>query len=1266
MPITPWDPFIPYTARDIEEFTSAGVEGVAVQRIRLERDRQSLYTADVFLYHRHLKRRMVWQFITVNVRGGNLYLDFPTPFRHLGAAWQDLLTRALISALQAAQANPEAAQGLILNADFPVPDDVPGLNGGGENRVAPGFAWNELYIHSAKRYLFAAEHVQAMRVLDMGCGTGYGAKILARQAKQVVAADVDAFPLRYGEQTYPDPKVQRVYIAPVSNNQGLPFEDGSFDAVVSFEVIEHVPVEQMEAFFAEITRVLKPDGVVVLSTPNKRVYIHYPDPYHVSLMTLEEFRQLLESRFHSVQLFGQVRSKGLMHTGMEFDIVAETDDGQEIYLALCREYVGDVRAIALPPPTVWEVASAEEVLAQGRLPVSVIVHTRNEEHNIAECLDCVKNWAGEIIVMDMESTDRTVEIARRYTDKVYHHPLVHDFDLARNASAQHARYEWILYVDADERVPSALVDALRQLLPSQDEAVAAVKLTYKNHFLGKWIRYAGQWYPGYKAPMLLRRGRFEWLGAAHEGVKVFGKIILFPPDDPNCAIEHYSMPTLEHYMRKLNHYSQSAAQQMLDESAPCSWQTLAAAMGYAFRYYYDETQGYRDGAHGFLLSACAAMSALADQIRYAELRLREGWEGNEMLSPSAEEFFRFAADVAAGRVQVAQKKLSHILSISSGAATTPAPPSWWSRLWQRLQRDSGGSVAFVGAAVNQPLSGSWSKASEGELADALVAFGDEWREATHTLREGGSFFVGTPMFPPQPQVWREEIEQAFDATVHLIDPERTCPWLFAFGWKGRRVEPVRRRVLMTTHQRALEMLGGGETQLFETLLALREQGVAADVSVSMRLPEEPYALIHAFSLYHADKVDLLERTGKPLVVSTIFRDNAAFYPVTVGAAVFRQQEASQVEEALRAWKEGRLRVQGVEPQSLDEPEDLRRVKERVVRRAQVLLPNCRWELSSLRRYFRLGYKPAQVVPNAVRPERFTQAAPDAFAQRFGSRDFVLCAARIEPFKNQLMLIWALRSTGIPLVLAGSVSDPEYGALCRRWAGENVHFVGELSPELLASAYAAARVHAMPSWAETPGLTSLEAALAGCAIVVGDQGAEREYFGDFAFYCNPADVDSIREAVLRAWEARDTAKREALREHILKHYTWSEAARTTAEAYEQILQAQNAILAIPSWNEPQTWQPIVHEYLRSHQSGDGALLQLYAGAYNAFSAEAAYDLLAQYVYALGYDPEQCADIEIIDHLPENFWGRVILTGSRYDSIVLAQYGSQCEHLQQRAA
>jgi hypothetical protein len=339
---------------------------------------------------------------------------------------------------------------------------------------------------------------------------------------------------------------------------------------------------------------------------------------------------------------------------------------------------------------------------------------------------------------------------------------------------------------------------------------------------------------------------------------------------------------------------------------------------------------------------------------------------------------------------------------------------------------------------------------------------------------------------------------------------------------------------------------------------------------------------------------------------------------------------------------------------MDEPSEVRQMQRAILEKANMLLFTCEWERQVTCNYFGLKRKATRITWNAVRPERFLRAVPDLFAERYGMRDFVLCAARVEPYKNQAMLIWALRDTDIPLVIVGLEPYPQYSAACRKWAGRNVFFLGELSPELLASAYAAARVHALPSWEDFPGLSSMEAALAGCAIVVGNQGAEREYFGDFAYYCNPADIDSVRKAVLAAWEDRDAARREAFREYILKRYTWSETARVTAEAYEQVLRFQQAFLAMPDWNEPQTWQLVVEQYLREHQPGDGALLQLYAGAYNAFGAEVAYELLAQFIVSTGFDPEHCADIEVIDELPENLLGQIWWTGSRYDGILRARY------------
>ncbi len=1256
-----WDRFIPYTREDVHTFTAQGTEPVVVQRIRLERDREALYTMDIFLYNRAQHRRMVLQFLTLNAQQQDLRVETPSVFDHLDKSWYQLIVNALSQVIQQMVQNPQLFEQPILVASLQVPDDVPPLDGAGQNRVAPGFAWNELYIHSAKRYLFAAEFCKGGQVLDLGCGSGYGAKFLARTAQQVIAVDMDPFALQYGEETYPDPRIRRLHVLP---EQNLPFEDHHFDAIVSLEVVEHVPVEQMEAYFAEIGRLLKPDGVLIMSTPNKQIYIHYPDPYHVSLMTLDEFRALLESRFRHVELYGQLRSQGLPHTTMEFEIVPDASDSNEIFVAVCRGYRRAECPIVLPPPTVWE----HVLRPPSRAPLTVIVHTRNEERNIEACLASVKDWADEIIVMDMESTDRTVEIARRYTDKVFSHPLIRDFDAARNVSAEYASHEWILYLDADERMTPKLAQAITQFIQQAPPEVAGVQLPYRNYFLGHWIRHAGGWYPGYKAPMLLRRGRFRWRARVHEGVEVQGTVLRFPADDPTCAIEHHTDPTLAHFFQKLNHYSESEADKLQELNAPCTWQAIAEAFADGLRLYYDETEGKRDGAFGFLLSLCGGLSQMSNWMKYAERLLLAGHSGESLLPPSAADFLQHAAN----RARSSPSKLH--------PQPTANPPDWWHKLWQRLQRESGGKVLYTGmgnwnhwgiiardgwqicttvesltqiaeTTLTEPIdlqllpSSTTTCPSTGTPeVDSLVALGSEWHLMVGTLKQGGLFLIGISPQPQDPELWRREIETAFEATVHLVDPEPACDWLFAFGWKAQRISAIQRTVLMVAHQHAFEMFGGGETQLLETLIALREQGVRADVSLSLRLQPKHYDLLHLFSLYHPEKLSQLQEANRPVVVSTIFWDYSELrYAATVEQVIFSQSEPEVVHRALEAWREGTLRIEGVAEDHFQEPAPLRESQRAVLACAHLLLPNGEREAAMLKRAFGDVSIPIRIVPNAVRPERFLNASPEPFVQRFGLRDFVLCAARLEPNKNQAMLIWALRDTGLPLVIAGPERDPNYAQLCRKWAGTNVLFVGELSPDMLASAYAAARVHALPSWSETPGLANLEAGLASCALVVGNRGTEQEYLGEYAFVCDPGDWRSIREAVLQAWNSANPERSRACREHILRHFTWDRVAQLTAEAYESLLITPRYWVALPQWDDAATWQPLVEAYVRSATQANRTILQLYAGPLNNSTPEDAYERVKDFLFELGIDPANCPDIEIVNQLVPMPGARAILTG-----------------------
>ena len=193
----------------------------------------------------------------------------------------------------------------------------------------------------------------------------------------------------------------------------------------------------------------------------------------------------------------------------------------------------------------------------------------------------------------------------------------------------------------------------------------------------------------------------------------------------------------------------------------------------------------------------------------------------------------------------------------------------------------------------------------------------------------------------------------------------------------------------------------------------------------------------------------------------------------------------------------------------------------------------------------------QLTRYGVNPQ-YQRGDAARFAREFGVRDFVLCAARFEHRKNQIGIIHALRDENIPLVLAGPAPEPRYLELCKREAGANIHFVGELTPAQIADAGAAARVHVMASWWEEMGQAALEAGLAGCNLVMTQNGPGREYFGDDCFVCDPADVDSIRSAIQRAWERPRTTE---LAEKIRAQYTWKKSAAATRDAYDEILSAK---------------------------------------------------------------------------------------------------------------
>ncbi len=185
--------------------------------------------------------------------------------------------------------------------ESPLTEEVLAYSG---ERVIPGTAPFHAYWMHARRYGFAAKRCRGKRVLDAGCGSGYGTRILGRQAAECLGVDIDPEALRLAESLFSAPGVNFA-VADAARLETL--ADDAFDVVVALEVLEHLSAESIPAFMQAVRRVLAPDGAFVVSVANRAHREREENPFHLSEMTFEEFKELLAAWFPDsrIELFGQ-------------------------------------------------------------------------------------------------------------------------------------------------------------------------------------------------------------------------------------------------------------------------------------------------------------------------------------------------------------------------------------------------------------------------------------------------------------------------------------------------------------------------------------------------------------------------------------------------------------------------------------------------------------------------------------------------------------------------------------------------------------------------------------------------------------------------------------------------------------------------------------------------------------------------------------------------------------------------------------------------
>lgn len=333
------------------------------------------------------------------------------------------------------------------------------------------------------------------------------------------------------------------------------------------------------------------------------------------------------------------------------------------------------------------------------------------------------------------------------------------------------------------------------------------------------------------------------------------------------------------------------------------------------------------------------------------------------------------------------------------------------------------------------------------------------------------------------------------------------------------------RVVLANRSTSKNVLAGDAVQQFKTAEALRQMGVVVEIAEGCLPPLEHVDLVHLFNIIPVEETYQLflqaKRVGIPIVLSPIYWEPEEFL----------MHGYSDHGWAFKEWWQ--------------KTHEQRRI---LLQESHMVLPNGQGELKLLQKTFG-NLAPAKIIPNAA-DSIFYLGRPERFRRKFGKDRFILCVGRISRRKNQLGLIRALSRLDYHIVFIGPVNDFDYYRECRAEPSRGrVTFMEALPPTELASAYAAAELHILPSWYETPGLATLEAALAGSKVVSTNRGTAYEYLGREAWYCDPSDLPSIRSSVQEALIHHGYRE---LREKIRVTYNWENVAELTLAAYREVL------------------------------------------------------------------------------------------------------------------
>jgi glycosyltransferase involved in cell wall biosynthesis len=253
------------------------------------------------------------------------------------------------------------------------------------------------------------------------------------------------------------------------------------------------------------------------------------------------------------------------------------------------------------------------------LSITIIGH--KEEDHLRELLPLLK-WAEEVIYVDCESEDNSLQIAKEHGCKIFSRPNNANLNINKSYAMGQANGDWIFYLDPDERIPSELVDEIQKIMNSESK-FSAFRLKRKNHYFGQWLRHGSQ-YPDIQLRMF-RRGKGKFANQhVHEKLQIDGKVGMLKGD-----ILHYPYRNISQFLKKFDFYTSFEAEFLFEQNYPFNFWNhcryfLIKPLSRFFRRFFLKG-GFRDGVPGFF---CAFFDAVNIMVRYFKL-----WELNRTQRP---------------------------------------------------------------------------------------------------------------------------------------------------------------------------------------------------------------------------------------------------------------------------------------------------------------------------------------------------------------------------------------------------------------------------------------------------------------------------------------------------------------------------------------------------------------------------------------------------------------------------------------------------------